>query len=668
MAVSIEDVKSVVKLREYAENHLERMGRTFVCPNCKSGTGPNKTPAFSIKGERWHCFACGAGGDVLDLVGSVEGIDDQAEQLKRLVEEYRLEDDGHYGWNDDLVLGQVIKDNGARADDSRSETSEQEKARQRERDLIKRAQAAILTDEGAEARRMLASRGFVDEDVLDYGFGFYVDGSGNPRVLIPARDTDFYHTDRAMGTFKPKYTKPSGDVGKQPIWSKKALASRAFFLCEGPFDALSVEKCGYPAIAILGKENWTLLQAIKDQNEKGLPDTGKPIILTDNDDKGREGAKWWREHLDEAGVKYEEYKYDDQWPSSVKDPSELLIHDEKCLREILKNVYERATADGEKTSLDLFDDFAQRIRTEEYKPLKTGMAAFDSLLSGGIMRQSLMVVTAAPGTGKTALLSQITEQMAKDGQDVIFLNLEMSREYILARSISRIMASYDYPMTATKVLRGYEWTEEEKGYVEAALSSYRNTTAAHMHYNPDGCTSDLESIVVTLNKYGERAKRNGEMAPPVVLDYLHLVTTQQRMDAQEIVKQTISAMKEYAIRYNTFAIVISATNRKSNESGRQTQSSGRDSSAIEYTADVQLTLNYAALADREKKLDPYTDKERCYNANNPDDMAELMSEKPRRMVVQVVKERMGPGGGKLYLDFDAAYSKFTPARRPMGRR
>ena len=42
-----------------------------------------KTPSLSFKGNRWHCFGCGAGGDVLDMVAAIQGVSmlDAAKQL-----------------------------------------------------------------------------------------------------------------------------------------------------------------------------------------------------------------------------------------------------------------------------------------------------------------------------------------------------------------------------------------------------------------------------------------------------------------------------------------------------------------------------------------------------------------------------------------------------------
>jgi len=75
------------RLPEYVETVTTKSRAGFwVCPLCGSGTGPNKSGAFRIQGEKWRCFACGRGGDVLDLIGEVERIPDFRDRARRAVE------------------------------------------------------------------------------------------------------------------------------------------------------------------------------------------------------------------------------------------------------------------------------------------------------------------------------------------------------------------------------------------------------------------------------------------------------------------------------------------------------------------------------------------------------------------------------------------------------
>lgn len=335
-----------------------------------------------------------------------------------------------------------------------------------------------------------------------------------------------------------------------------------------------------------------------------------------------------------------------------------------------QNAVETAGNAVVRDSVELFDSFMGKIQTEAYKPMRTGMSAFDNLLGGGIMKQSLVILSAAPGTGKTTFAQQIFETMAKDGNDVVFLNLEMSREQLLARSVSRIVKRNGGTLTASGILQGFKWTDEQRRQANQAATEYRTRIAPRMHYNPDGCTTDLQSITEVLTREAEMAIAAGRKPPVVVLDYLHLVTSAQREEQSEIVKKTVAALKDYAIKYDTFVFCISATNRTSNQRGTISLESGRDTSAIEYTADIALSLNYAALHDKTKLPMPRKDDDgnvipgsieyQTADANNPDHMEYLQKQQPRQMLVQVLKNRMNEPGSKLYFAFDAAFSQFTP--------
>lgn len=66
-------------------------GGFYTCPLCGSGTGPNKSGAFRIRGEKFRCFSCGRGGDVLDLLGEVEGLPDFRDRARRASELFGID-------------------------------------------------------------------------------------------------------------------------------------------------------------------------------------------------------------------------------------------------------------------------------------------------------------------------------------------------------------------------------------------------------------------------------------------------------------------------------------------------------------------------------------------------------------------------------------------------
>ena len=95
--MSIEQIKS--HLRDYVDEitvHSKKGDReSYICPFCGSGNGKNKSGAFFIskEGLRWKCFACDKSGDILDLIGYVEGIDEFTSQLNRTKEMFKISAD-----------------------------------------------------------------------------------------------------------------------------------------------------------------------------------------------------------------------------------------------------------------------------------------------------------------------------------------------------------------------------------------------------------------------------------------------------------------------------------------------------------------------------------------------------------------------------------------------
>ena len=310
----------------------------------------------------------------------------------------------------------------------------------------------------------------------------------------------------------------------------------------------------------------------------------------------------------------------------------------------------------------LFDAFIDKIQTEKYRPIETGMTDLDRLLGGGIMRQGLIMLGAAPGMGKTTLAQQIFETMAKNGTEVLYFNLEMSREQLLARSISRAIKADGGKLTAAEVMRGYEWTDLQRQRIERAAAKYRSTIAPNMIYNPGGDGGNIiptiPAIMGALHGAGDRAKAEGKQSPVAVIDYLQLIQSEGREDQGETIKKAVAAFKQYAIDYETFVFVIMANNRMSNASGAANMDSGRDTSAIEYSADTLLQMTFAVC--KKKYAVDLGFKDRI-KPDQIDDLPDHQRSIARQnILLKVAKNRMSEPGGQLLFHFDGAASTFTP--------
>ena len=501
--------------------------------------------------------------------------------------------------------------------------------------------------------------------IYEYGYAPFSDGLAKIKFIDAEGKKTFvwlHYDDSTKSGFKMNHT----DCPPR-LYVAGRLDAAAVFMAEGEKDADTLHRITQrTAVCTEHGAQKGSDPGSKWHDEYAQQLKGKHVfLLWDNDTAGRDFAQMEAQKLKQAAEKVIPIDIKKLWPEcpdkgDISDMAQALGDAETWQR--LKAAIETESQKQEEQPKTEFELFMQAIQTEKYKPVRTGINEFDELLGGGILRQSLVMLTAAPGTGKTTIVQQWFETMAASGQDVIFLNLEMSREQLLARSMSRMIHKQGHNMPAADVLKGYAWTDYQREYVTRAALEYQNTIAPHMTYNPTGCTTDIESIRDTLNTAGTAAREAGKPGPVCVLDYLHLITTSNREEQAELIKKSVAMLKQYAIDYNTFVLAIGASNRASNSSGTQGLDSARDSSSIEYTADYQIALNYRALSEGQKKLNGDS-----YRASNPDDMEELAMQQPREMVIQILKNRMNAIGGKIYVNFDAANSTFEYAGKPQRR-
>ena len=411
-----------------------------------------------------------------------------------------------------------------------------------------------------------------------------------------------------------------------------ALNSEILFITGSENDARSIEKAGAAAVAKYTGSETDFVNFISDWKAWQFEQGAVVICLKDQDK-----ATALLHDINDLNIK-----------GIVCDlhaaPAELAAADFAQFTQQIHDAQKKAIAAHIPDDLDAF---IKTIQTDAYKPNKTGIDFLDDLLSGGVIKQTLTLLMAAPGAGKTTLCQQTAEAIAATGKPVIFLNLEMSKEQMLAKSICRRLAEKGHDIDTLKVLQGYSWTKKERELITAEVDSYRQSIYKYLQYNPDGISSRLEAIRDYLTAKGEQAKADGTQAPAVILDYLHLVSS-DGLDAQELIKQTVTMLKEYAIKYDSFIIAIVAVNRESMKKGQLSINSARDSSTLEYTADYIITLNYYGIDNG--TADPQKDS----------DLAELRNNKYWQMILRLPKARFGKPGKYAKVYFNAAGSYFLP--------
>lgn len=407
------------------------------------------------------------------------------------------------------------------------------------------------------------------------------------RWIIPTSPTSYI-----ARNIDPDDNYPKQKVGSVHLFNVDVLHNperRPVYIVEGEIDAMSFYEVGALACALGSTSNTGMLQTYLKEN----PTECFLLIAMDNDESGQKAAHDLDDKLSKIGLKRgTDYEIVSVYGTN-NDANDFLCAD----REGFRNAVHTEEA-KHRPGAHLVQSFFQAVQTRRYEPIPTGLEPLDDAIDGGFIRQTLVTMGAAPGMGKTYFAQQLFEGMAALGHNVIYYNLEMSKTQMLARSFARIAHEQDgSTMRALDVLQGYRWTDAQRVMMNHTAEIYSTKIAPHMAYNPGEATAQLDVILNQIERAAEQAEKRHKEAPIVVIDYLHLLRGDQREDAQTMIKRAVERFKDYAVRYNTVSFIILAFNRDSNKSGKVTLESARDSSAIEYGADLSLGLNYSKVED-----------------------------------------------------------------------
>lgn len=680
----IDRVKSEVSpapfLRPSPTNHKVGNVLFYVCPFCGSGEGKNQTGALRInKNQRVWCSACMAKSkdhtrSNIDAVMAEKGVD-YLTAVKMLADEggiiLEYENEPAKAPHSAATANLKPKEGKPLTEDrnvKQGQPQPKESTPQDFTDYYKQCRQRLNDPAAVE---YLRDRGISLETAAAYNVGYdpaadplnapgALDGEPKkyPKPAVIFESTKQFYEYRLIK--RDKYDKKNPKGTSPTLFNSQALYTQEvqeIFVTESIIDALSIIEVGGQAVATSSASDYNLLA----DKIKAKPTNAVIIICYDDDTTGRARAKDLQEELKKLNAC--NIMFDNSLFNGTKDANEALKKnraDFEAAILIAKDEAKRARQAAERAELErrrrtgaqMVDNFLQSVQTQKYKPLPTGIKAIDEAIGGGFIRQQLIMLGAQPGAGKTAMAQWIFENMAAHGQDCIYLNLEMTVDQILSRSLARIIASKnpDNRIAATEILQGYNWNDFQREHIMQATEEYRATIAPHMIYNPDGITPDLDSILEYLESEANRAEAAHAQTPAIVIDYLQIVRGGSREDDGALIKRAVASFKDFAIRHNTIVFCIMAHNRASNKSGTVSQESGRDTSAIEYSADLQMGIAYTECLPKD-------------NGGSGKTIEELTAEERQHKALIITKTRWGKNGATAYLKFNGETMSYELDKR-----
>jgi DNA primase len=264
-----ETVSLEAVLRHYQVPGLRKRGHQLVgrCP-IHRGQRDDSFRA-SLSKNAFHCFACQAGGNVMNFVAAMEkcSIRQAALCLQR--------------WFSVGAPGQ-----GRPLDSARRSVRNGELVREKEG---RNPPLPFVLTGVDHSHPYLVERGIDPATAVEFGVGFYA-GSGllSGRVVIPianARGQIVAYAGRALDNSVPKYKLPAGFRKASELFNlhrAAATGSQTVIVVEGYFDCLRVHRAGLPwVVAMMGSSLST------EQENVLLKAFDRVVLMLDGDAAGR---------------------------------------------------------------------------------------------------------------------------------------------------------------------------------------------------------------------------------------------------------------------------------------------------------------------------------------------------------------------------------------------
>jgi replicative DNA helicase len=625
--------QAIQEIKKHLGDYLQELGLSTHRPfNCVNPQHTDKHPSMSYDKTRdfIKCFSCDHTYDIISLYALNNNLDNDKD-FKKIVE--------------DLALKYNVNLKGGNSKIATFTTPKKENYTR----YINKCKKDIGKSD------YLIKRGISEETEKKYNIGY---DTSKKMIILPISNTCYIgrYTD---DTNSIKHHKPKGTTNElfNSIYLKDSDYKTIIWVNESIIDSLSLEevKKDIKAISLNSTSNAKqLVQEAKDNNYKGVF-----ILALDTDTTGINASIDLQEDLEAIGIKSFIFNRDNTVYNTEskegqevknKDINEWLLSDRTKLTNsvnsfndmLLNSLETQAKKLYEKENvLNFLDTFSDNIKDKERnKPLSTGIKKLDEALEGGFYKKNLVILGAISSLGKTTLALQIGDNIARNGNDVLIFSLEMSKEELIAKSLSRnsYLKAYDknytaLALTTREILKGVATDEKDQYYSEKranlyneAYEDYKENIASNVYI-----TECNDSIEININTINDKIKNHIAITntkPFVIIDYLQIIQNQERgLTDKQVIDKIVTSLKRMARDNDITILLISAFNRASYNQ-ESNLASFRDSSTIEYTSDVLISLQHEI-------LDGVTDDKKKVNTNQ-----EQQKDK-RDLTLKVLKNRNG---------------------------
>lgn len=248
---------------------------------------------------------------------------------------------------------------------------------------------------------------------------------------------------------------------------------------------------------------------------------------------------------------------------------------------------------------DLAEEIEQRAedaRSGRPNRITSGMLCLDDVLYGGMAPGQLVILSARPSIGKTALALYMIRHASAQGAATAMFSIEMTVDELAMRMVTSISEEYtdeNYPgignprrslVSPYKIANGFDSPEDWQRFEDAVsqidkLPIIINDNARDLR--------DIVTRITVLNKQGK--------CDVAFIDYLGLIkqaTADARTPLFQQIAEITGTLKATAKNLRIPIVLLCQLNRDAARNGNEPELYNlRDSGAIEQDADVVLMLS-----------------------------------------------------------------------------
>jgi len=285
--VNFKEIKEKVSMRDVLDHYgllkgLKKRKDELVgfCPIHDESRYNKKSFCVNTSKNNWHCFSCGAGGNVLDFVAAIENVD--IRQAALLIQKW---------------FGIISEENRKLAKEKREVEKPKEEKKEPE-EMVNPPLTFELRSLDSK-HPYLKERGLKEETIKEFGLGYCKRGLMKGRIVIPIHNekreliayAGRYPGDPPEGEskykFPPKFKKHL--VLFNLNRSKDIAKKKRLILVEGFFDVFNLWQAGFKnVVALMGT-------SMSEEQEKLiveiLGENGKIALMFDEDEAGRDGSQ-----------------------------------------------------------------------------------------------------------------------------------------------------------------------------------------------------------------------------------------------------------------------------------------------------------------------------------------------------------------------------------------